>query len=127
MHGQVIGPEAVKYLENSELPAYENADAMSEVLHGRSLDDGLVSADRFRAALAAVEREYVEDLPSDRLVYSSIDGLLKTLDQITISSPMRERWTPRMASASPYTTCAVGRPRRSVSLSIAGRSSCTSE
>ena len=34
----------------------------------------------YTAALAAVEREYVEDLPSDRLVYSSIDGLLKTLD-----------------------------------------------
>jgi len=29
----------------------------------------------------------------------------------------------RMAMPSPYTTCSVGRPRRSVSLSIAGRSS----
>ena len=34
----------------------------------------------FTAALAAVEREYVEAVPSDRLVYSSIDGMLKTLD-----------------------------------------------
>ncbi len=34
----------------------------------------------YTAALAAVQREYVEAVPSDRLVYSSIDGLLKTLD-----------------------------------------------
>ena len=34
----------------------------------------------FTAALSAVDREYVEKLPSDRLVYNSIEGLLKTLD-----------------------------------------------
>jgi carboxyl-terminal processing protease len=34
----------------------------------------------FAAALAAVDREYVEAVPSDRLVYSAIDGMLKTLD-----------------------------------------------
>ncbi|HXG55906.1 MAG TPA: S41 family peptidase [Vicinamibacterales bacterium] len=34
----------------------------------------------FTEALAAVEREYVEKLPSDRLVYGAIDGMLKTLD-----------------------------------------------
>src|SRR6476620_4584228 len=34
----------------------------------------------FTAALAAVDREYVDDVPSDRLVYSAIDGMLKTLD-----------------------------------------------
>jgi len=34
----------------------------------------------YTSALAAVQREYVEEVPSDRLVYSSIDGLLKTLD-----------------------------------------------
>jgi carboxyl-terminal processing protease len=34
----------------------------------------------FTAALAAIDREYVEDVPSDRLVYGAIDGLLKTLD-----------------------------------------------
>jgi carboxyl-terminal processing protease len=34
----------------------------------------------YASALAAVQREYVEALPTDRLVYSSIDGLLKTLD-----------------------------------------------
>ena len=32
------------------------------------------------AALAAVDREYVEDVPSERLVYGAIDGMLKTLD-----------------------------------------------
>ena len=34
----------------------------------------------YTAALAAVEREYVEPIPSEQLVYSSIDGLLNTLD-----------------------------------------------
>jgi carboxyl-terminal processing protease len=34
----------------------------------------------FSAALAAIEREYVETMPSDRLVYAAIDGLLHTLD-----------------------------------------------
>jgi carboxyl-terminal processing protease len=31
-------------------------------------------------ALAAIEREYVEAVPSDRLVYGAIDGMLHTLD-----------------------------------------------
>lgn len=34
----------------------------------------------FTAALAAIEREYVDEVPSDRLVYGAIDGMLKTLD-----------------------------------------------
>jgi carboxyl-terminal processing protease len=34
----------------------------------------------YTAALAAIEREYVDKVPSDRLVYGSIDGLLHTLD-----------------------------------------------
>jgi carboxyl-terminal processing protease len=34
----------------------------------------------FTAALAAIDREYVEDVPSDRLVYGGIEGMLKTLD-----------------------------------------------
>jgi carboxyl-terminal processing protease len=34
----------------------------------------------FTAALAAVDREYVEPVPSDRLVYGAIDGMLHTLD-----------------------------------------------
>jgi carboxyl-terminal processing protease len=34
----------------------------------------------FTAALDAIEREYVDDTPSDRLVYGAIDGMLKTLD-----------------------------------------------
>lgn len=34
----------------------------------------------FTAALAAVERDYVDDVPSDRLVYGAIDGMLHTLD-----------------------------------------------
>jgi carboxyl-terminal processing protease len=34
----------------------------------------------FTAALGAIDREYVEDVPSDRLVYGAIDGMLKTLD-----------------------------------------------
>jgi carboxyl-terminal processing protease len=34
----------------------------------------------FTSALSAIEREYVEDVPSDRLVYGAIEGMLKTLD-----------------------------------------------
>jgi len=34
----------------------------------------------FTAAMSAVDREYVESVPSDRLVYGAIDGMLKTLD-----------------------------------------------
>lgn len=51
----------------------------------------------YTEALAAVEREYVEPLPVDRLVYSSIDGLLHTLDphssffEPTAYAAMRER------------------------------------
>jgi carboxyl-terminal processing protease len=34
----------------------------------------------FTSALAAIDREYVDEVASDRLVYSAIDGMLKTLD-----------------------------------------------
>ena len=34
----------------------------------------------FTAALDAVNREYVEEVPADRLVYGGIEGMLKTLD-----------------------------------------------
>ena len=34
----------------------------------------------FTTALSVIDREYVEKLPSDRLVYGAIDGMLKTLD-----------------------------------------------
>src|SRR5258708_39999619 len=34
----------------------------------------------FTAALAAVDRDYVEKVPSDRIIYDSIGGMLQTLD-----------------------------------------------
>jgi carboxyl-terminal processing protease len=34
----------------------------------------------FAAAMSAIEREYIDDVPSERLVYGAIDGMLKTLD-----------------------------------------------
>jgi carboxyl-terminal processing protease len=34
----------------------------------------------FVAALSAIDREYVEEVPSDRLVYGGVEGMLKTLD-----------------------------------------------
>src|SRR5262249_9325656 len=34
----------------------------------------------FTSALAAIDKEYVDDVPSDRLVYGAIEGMLKTLD-----------------------------------------------
>ena len=34
----------------------------------------------FAAAMSAIEREYIDTVPSERLVYGAIDGMLKTLD-----------------------------------------------
>jgi carboxyl-terminal processing protease len=34
----------------------------------------------FAAAMSAIEREYIDEVPSERLVYGAIDGMLKTLD-----------------------------------------------
>jgi carboxyl-terminal processing protease len=34
----------------------------------------------FTAALDAIDREYVDEVPSDRVIYSAIDGMLHTLD-----------------------------------------------
>jgi carboxyl-terminal processing protease len=34
----------------------------------------------FSSALSAIDREYVDTVPSERLVYGAIDGMLKTLD-----------------------------------------------
>ena len=44
----------------------------------------------FAAALAAIEREYVDEVQSDRLVYGAIDGMLHTLD------PHSSFFDPRM-------------------------------
>ncbi|HVL67354.1 MAG TPA: S41 family peptidase [Vicinamibacterales bacterium] len=68
------------------LPAAVLAVVMSALAGGvlggpAAAQDGLTQQYRiFTAALNAVEREYVEPVPSDRLVYSAIDGMLKTLD-----------------------------------------------
>jgi carboxyl-terminal processing protease len=43
-------------------------------------DDVLQQYRVFTAALAAVEREYVEEVPSERLVYGAVEGMLKMLD-----------------------------------------------
>ena len=43
-------------------------------------DDVLQQYRVLSAALAAIDREYVEEVPSERLVYGAIDGMLKTLD-----------------------------------------------
>ena len=46
-----------------------------------STEDRIAERNRvFTAALAAVEQEYVEPREMDRLVYGSIDGMLRTLD-----------------------------------------------
>jgi carboxyl-terminal processing protease len=71
------------------LPAALAAVLVSAVLGGMFGGSGSAAATQdefmqqyriYSAALSAVQREYVEELPTDRLVYSSIDGLLKTLD-----------------------------------------------
>jgi carboxyl-terminal processing protease len=43
-------------------------------------DERAVHDKIFTAALAAVDKEYVDEVPSERLVYGAIDGMLKTLD-----------------------------------------------
>jgi len=43
-------------------------------------DDVSVQYRIFTSALSAIERDYVDEVPSDRLVYGAIDGMLKTLD-----------------------------------------------
>jgi carboxyl-terminal processing protease len=47
----------------------------------------------FTSALAAVERDYVEEVPPDRLVYGAIEGMLHTLD------PHSSFFNPREYSA----------------------------
>jgi carboxyl-terminal processing protease len=59
--------------------------ALAGGLLGSSLlarqDDAVLPQYRvFTSALAAIDREYVDEVPSDRLVYGAIDGMLKTLD-----------------------------------------------
>ena len=68
------------------LPAALLAVLVSAALGGMfggsaaATQDELTQYRVYTAALAAVQREYVEPLPSEQLVYSSIDGLLNTLD-----------------------------------------------
>ena len=68
-------------------PAALLAVVLSALLGGLFGSSALATQDEvsqqyrvFTSALAAIEREYVEEVPSDRLVYSAIDGMLKTLD-----------------------------------------------
>ncbi|CAN5826654.1 hypothetical protein BH24ACI5_BH24ACI5_09540 [soil metagenome] len=70
------------------LPAALSAVALSAILGGMlgssaaatTQGDVMPQYRIFADALAAVEREYVEAIPVERLVHSSIDGLLHTLD-----------------------------------------------
>ncbi len=69
------------------LPAVLFAVAVSALVGGvlgrraQATADPLTDRYRvFTAALAAVEQEYVEEVESDRLVYSAISGMLQTLD-----------------------------------------------
>ena len=69
------------------LPAAILAVVLSAVAGGFFGSSALATQDEmsqqlrlFSSALAAIDREYVEDLPADRLVYGAIDGMLKTLD-----------------------------------------------
>jgi carboxyl-terminal processing protease len=64
-----------------------SAVVVSALLGGAFGRGALATQDRvserykvFTAALAAVESQYVEEVPSDRLVYGAIHGMLQTLD-----------------------------------------------
>jgi carboxyl-terminal processing protease len=52
----------------------------STVAAGQTQDELTLHYRIFNAALAAVEREYVDAVPTDRLVNTSINGMLNTLD-----------------------------------------------
>ena len=78
---------AANMQKNRALPAVLFAVAVSALVGGvlgrraQATSDPLTDRYRvFTAALAAVEQEYVEDVESDRLVYSAISGMLQTLD-----------------------------------------------
>ncbi len=69
------------------LPAARGAVALSALLGGLVAGDVATAQDEvtqqyriYTDALSKVESEYVEAVPVERLVYSSIDGLLHTLD-----------------------------------------------
>lgn len=68
-------------------PVAVSAVVVSALLGGVFGRGALATQDRvserykvFTAALAAVESQYVEEVPSDRLVYGAIHGMLQTLD-----------------------------------------------
>jgi carboxyl-terminal processing protease len=69
------------------LPALVAAVVVGALAGGLFGSNALARQDRFaekhalfKTALSEIQANYVEKLPSDRLVYSAIDGMLKTLD-----------------------------------------------
>jgi carboxyl-terminal processing protease len=69
------------------LPAFVTAVLVGALAGGLFGSNALARQDRvaekyqlFTTALSEVQANYVEKLPSDRLVYSAIDGMLKQLD-----------------------------------------------
>ena len=74
-------------MRNSRFPAVALLAVVLSALVGGFYGSVLARQDEvtqqyrvFTAALAAIDREYVEEVPSDRLVYGGIEGMLKTLD-----------------------------------------------
>jgi carboxyl-terminal processing protease len=74
-------------LQSRTLPLAVSAVVVSALVGGFFGRSALATQDRvserykvFTAALAAVETQYVEEIPSDRVVYSAISGMLQTLD-----------------------------------------------
>jgi len=91
------------------LPAALMAILVSAALGGMfgnsaaATQDGLMQQYRvYTAALAAVQREYVQELPAERLVYSSIDGLLHTLDPHSAFFEPREYEAMRERQSGSY-------------------------
>jgi carboxyl-terminal processing protease len=74
-------------LQSRTLPLAVSAVVISALVGGFFGRSALATQDRvserykvFTAALAAVETQYVEEVPSDRIVYGAIQGMLQTLD-----------------------------------------------
>jgi carboxyl-terminal processing protease len=69
------------------LPALVTAVIVGALAGGLFGSSALARQDRvaekytlFTTALSAIQANYIEKMPSDRLVYSAVDGMLKTLD-----------------------------------------------
>src|SRR6266545_386552 len=90
-HTRIIHPEKLLRLRSMRTRRFLSVTALAVLLSAlaggffgssaQATQDQVAQQYRvFTAALAAIDREYVESLPSDRLIYDAVGGMLQTLD-----------------------------------------------